>query len=251
MASVRNFLKDVQKSGVINQELLRQLPLWVLENPEARQILIDVATVMAIGDGLAEDDTREAVSCQGVEDDSAQKFGEECASHYTMLFKTARMLPFNSEDEVEDLVQQTLLQAIASHSSFRGDSALSTWLVGILKNKAIQQFRNTSRRDRLAIEVYQPMVEAMLKRRATVPSPLVRRSGETVESIVRKVISPLPPALKDAATLCLLQGLSYKEAGHFRGITVTAMYKRVERARAIIRERLKTEGIEKDFFDGS
>ena len=45
----------------------------------------------------------------------------------------------------EDLVQETLLAAIATAHTFKGNSKESTWLVGILRHKILDHFRELSR----------------------------------------------------------------------------------------------------------
>jgi len=50
-----------------------------------------------------------------------------------------------SPDVAEDLVQETLLAALASTSSFEGRSAYRTWLLGILKHKLIDHLRKRIR----------------------------------------------------------------------------------------------------------
>lgn len=48
--------------------------------------------------------------------------------------------------DAEDAVQDTLLAALGSARSFRGDSAERTWLIGILKHKVADQLRVAERR---------------------------------------------------------------------------------------------------------
>jgi RNA polymerase sigma-70 factor (ECF subfamily) len=45
----------------------------------------------------------------------------------------------------EDLVQNTLLSALKSLASFRGDAAPQTWLIGILKRQIIDHYRRVTR----------------------------------------------------------------------------------------------------------
>jgi RNA polymerase sigma-70 factor, ECF subfamily len=45
----------------------------------------------------------------------------------------------------EDLVQNTLLSALKSLASFRGDAAPQTWLIGILKRQIIDHYRRATR----------------------------------------------------------------------------------------------------------
>ena len=48
--------------------------------------------------------------------------------------------------DAEDAVQETLLAALGSARTFRGDSAERTWLIGILKHKVADQLRAVERR---------------------------------------------------------------------------------------------------------
>lgn len=45
----------------------------------------------------------------------------------------------------EDVVQETLLAALKAKDSFRGDSAVKTWLIGIMKFKIIDFYRKSGR----------------------------------------------------------------------------------------------------------
>ena len=45
----------------------------------------------------------------------------------------------------EDVVQETLLAALKAQKSFRGDSAVKTWLIGIMKFKIIDFYRKSGR----------------------------------------------------------------------------------------------------------
>src|SRR5215472_16031942 len=48
-------------------------------------------------------------------------------------------------DAAEDLVQETLLAALAGQERFAGQSAERTWLMGILKHKLIDHLRKSIR----------------------------------------------------------------------------------------------------------
>ena len=45
----------------------------------------------------------------------------------------------------EDLVQNTLVAALQSLDSFRGDASPTTWLIGILKRQIIAHYRRMTR----------------------------------------------------------------------------------------------------------
>lgn len=60
------------------------------------------------------------------------------------LFRYA-MLRVRSRATAEDLVQETFLAALAHREAFSGDSSEATWLIGILKHKILDLFRQRSR----------------------------------------------------------------------------------------------------------
>src|SRR5215475_9768723 len=59
------------------------------------------------------------------------------------LYRVARAIV---KDEAEDVLQDAMLRAYRSMSSFRGDARLSTWLVRIVANEALGRLRQRSRR---------------------------------------------------------------------------------------------------------
>ena len=73
---------------------------------------------------------------------SAEQEPEE--QHRSYLLRYA-MLQLRDPALAEDAVQETLLAAIESRSSFAGQSSLKTWLVSILKHKIIDLIRKRSR----------------------------------------------------------------------------------------------------------
>ena len=48
-------------------------------------------------------------------------------------------------DLAQDLVQDTLVAALSAEAGFAGRSALRTWLVGILKHKIMDAYRDRAR----------------------------------------------------------------------------------------------------------
>lgn len=65
-------------------------------------------------------------------------------SHGDRLLRSAYLL-CGDKSEAQDLVQETLIQAIKSWRSFRADSACYTWLHGILRNLCRRHHRKQKR----------------------------------------------------------------------------------------------------------
>jgi RNA polymerase sigma-70 factor, ECF subfamily len=62
----------------------------------------------------------------------------DCLFHYALT-------RVRKQEVAEDLVQETLLVAVRTHSKFGGRSTERSWLVGILKNKICDYFRKMGR----------------------------------------------------------------------------------------------------------
>ncbi len=64
--------------------------------------------------------------------------------HGDCLYRYA-LLRVRKPEVAEDLVQETLLAAVRTHEKFGGRSTERSWLVGILKNKVCDYFRQLGR----------------------------------------------------------------------------------------------------------
>lgn len=68
----------------------------------------------------------------------------ELESHRSALLRYA-MAQLRDESHAEDCVQETLSAAIQNADRFGGNSAVRTWLIGILKHKILDHFRRVRR----------------------------------------------------------------------------------------------------------
>ena len=86
----------------------------------------------------------EADIIAGLRADDANAVAALMDQHGDRLVRSAFLLCGNAAD-AQDLAQETLVQAIKSVRRFRGDSALYTWLHGILLNLARHHLRKHAR----------------------------------------------------------------------------------------------------------
>lgn len=71
-------------------------------------------------------------------------------------------LQLGSDDEAEDAVQEALAGALKNASNFRGEAALKTWIIAILKNKIADILRQRQRRPINASQIGDPEQEGPL-----------------------------------------------------------------------------------------
>lgn len=65
-------------------------------------------------------------------------------------------LQLGNDDEAEDAVQEALAGALRNAESFRGEAALKTWIIAILKNKVADILRQRQRRPVPASQLHNP-----------------------------------------------------------------------------------------------
>ena len=137
-----------------------------------------------------------------------------------------------SQEEAEDLVQETYMKAWNGFALFRGESTLRTWIFRILRNAFL-----SSRKD-----AYAARVESLDEERHEAFLP---RTNETPESIlvtqahlsaVREAIGEIPFAMREIIILREVEEMSYQEIGAILEIPIGTVMSRLARARQALRE---------------
>lgn len=123
-------------------------------------------------------------------------------------------------DRADDLVQDTLMRAIAGEHLFRPGTNLRAWLFTILRNRHLSEFRRR-RYDGGGIE--------------DVPEALVAMPGNQHSALelkeVQALLMTVPVKLREALILVSAAGLSYEEAAAVCKCAVGTIKSRINRAR--------------------
>jgi RNA polymerase sigma-70 factor, ECF subfamily len=133
-------------------------------------------------------------------------------------------------DRADDLVQETLLRAIANIDSFEPGSNLPAWLFTILRNL----FRSDYRKRRREVEDADGTYAQRLK---TQPSQGVHIEFEEF----RAALDKLPQDQREALILVGASGFSYEDAAAICGCAVGTIKSRVNRARSKLSSLLYVE----------
>src|SRR6059036_1170080 len=130
-------------------------------------------------------------------------------------------------DRADDLVQETLLRAIANIDSFQPATNMSAWMFTILRNL----FRSEYRKRRREVEDTDGSYAESLKSHPEQNSRL-----EFDE--FRAALAKLPPDQREALILVGASGFSYEEAAAICDCAVGTIKSRVNRARTRLAEQL-------------
>jgi RNA polymerase sigma-70 factor (ECF subfamily) len=136
-------------------------------------------------------------------------------------------------DRADDLVQETLLRAIANIDSFQPGTNMSAWMFTILRNL----FRSEYRKRRREVEDTDGSYAESLKSHPEQASRLEFQEFRTA-------LSKLPPDQREALILVGASGFSYEEAANICGCAVGTIKSRVNRARTRLADLLAIEGSE-------
>ena len=168
--------------------------------------------------------------------------------HGDSLYRYA-LLRLRAPDLAADVVQETFLEALRARQSFAGRASERTWLFGILRHKIVDQIRRASRQTARLNGVATNGAEARpFDARghwrdgpaswAASPS----REFETKEfwEVFGGCMAKLPPGIADAFFLRELDGLSADDVQEALGITPANLWKRLHRARLLLRHCLES-----------
>ena len=136
-------------------------------------------------------------------------------------------------DRADDLVQETLVRALANIASFQPGTNMSAWLFTILRNL----FRSEYRKRRREVEDGDGSYADTLKSQP-------EQDGKVEFAEFRAALIKLPPDQREALILVGASGFSYEEAAAICECAVGTIKSRVNRARTRLAELMAIDSVE-------
>jgi len=156
-------------------------------------------------------------------------FNDLAAKYKDRLMNVIRRM-LNSEQEAEDIVQDTFLRVYQHRDSFNFQHCFSTWIYTIALNLARNELRKRKRFKFLDIFDLQGK-EGEIAVEMKMPNNL--------PNAIEKATKSLPDKYKMAFILRDVQELPYDEIAKVMNIPLGTVKSRVNRARAMLRDKLK------------
>jgi RNA polymerase sigma-70 factor (ECF subfamily) len=168
----------------------------------------------------------------------------ELAEHRGAMLRFARR-KVRDEDLAEDAVQDALAAALSSRESFQGQSALRTWLIGILNHKIQDTFRREGR--------YVPISGAddmdendghgldrfdLEQNSSEYDDPMRQVARNRLGIALHSEIEALPARLKEVFVMQVLEGAETSEVCRELDISEANCWVRLHRARKRLSERM-------------
>lgn len=160
------------------------------------------------------------------------------------LYRVARSI-LRSDADAEEAVQEAFYSAYRAMGQFRGEAALSTWLIRIVVNESNRrlrkinrlstwlEFNSDARRDGIRADI--TMDERVLNQ----PEPALLRAQ--TRHILEEHIDRLPDVFRAVFVLRAVEEYSVEETADCLGIPPATVRTRYFRARALLRKALQQE----------
>jgi RNA polymerase sigma-70 factor (ECF subfamily) len=170
----------------------------------------------------------------------SRDFEELVLQHMDMLYAVALRLTRNPTD-AQDLTQNTVVKALRFHDKFQKGTYIKAWLLTILRNTFINEYRRKARRPTF---VELSGAEAS---QDTAPDPDLNyeppeRSGrellELLDDEVKHAVESLPHDFRQAVIMADLEDMSYKEIAEAMDCPLGTVMSRLYRGRKLLRESL-------------
>jgi RNA polymerase sigma-70 factor (ECF subfamily) len=142
-------------------------------------------------------------------------------AHTPALYALALRLSGGDRAEAEDLVQESWVRALTALRTFRAQSALRSWLCGVLVNVHRGRIRTDWRM------VDGPDVE-----------PLVDAPGPEDAIDLERAIAALPDGAREVYVLHDVHGYTHREIAELMGIVEGTSKSQLNRARFLLRNSL-------------
>jgi RNA polymerase sigma-70 factor (ECF subfamily) len=159
-------------------------------------------------------------------------FEMEAMPHVDRLFRHAMWLEHNRA-EAEDLVQETLVQALQSFHRFTPGTNCRAWLMSILQHVRANRQRKRGR----------VVIDSSVDERVAHVVPFVPPIPDHVtDEDMLLALQQIPPHHQEVILLCDIEDLTYKEIAAALDVPIGTVMSRLHRGRELLRAELVRRG---------
>jgi RNA polymerase sigma-70 factor, ECF subfamily len=141
--------------------------------------------------------------------------------------------------EAEDLTQDAFIYVFRKFSTFRGDSAFSTWLHRVAVNTVLMHFRRKGRRQ-VSLEHPHPQDSRGLRREYGRVDERLARCADRL--VLTQAIEALPPGYRTIFLLHEMQGYEHQEIARRLHCSIGNSKSQLHKAKLRMRESLARHG---------
>jgi len=180
-------------------------------------------------------------------DDRRSSYEREALVHLDTLYRVALRLTGNAAD-AEDLVQETMLRAYRSWDTFTLGTNAKGWLLTILRNLFINEYRRKRRHpETVDLDTIEPFA---VFDEIQEDDPQGAFFDRIVDDEVLRAVDQLPEAFREAVMLSDMEGLSYEEIAKVLDVPVGTVKSRLYRGRRMLQGKLYEYAVSMGYIKG-
>lgn len=172
-------------------------------------------------------------------------FAELFHAHKIKIYSLCLRMTSNNA-EAEDLTQETFLLVFRKLRTFRGDSALSTWLYRVAVNTVLMHFRKKGLRQVPLDEINQQDPHAPLRERGEADEQL---AGTVDRIALTRAMGALPVGYRTVFLLHEVKGYEHHEIARILRCSIGNSKSQLHKAKARMREQLGLSKLQKPSQD--
>lgn len=157
-----------------------------------------------------------------------------------MLYAVALRLTRNATD-AQDLTQNTVVKALRFHNRFKDGTYIKAWLLTILRNTFINEYRRRVRRPYFVELTGAEAAASNAPDPEIAYEPAEENASDLLELLddeVKDAVESLPEDFRLAVIMADLEDKSYKEIAEAMGCPLGTVMSRLYRGRKLLRQRL-------------
>jgi RNA polymerase sigma-70 factor (ECF subfamily) len=155
--------------------------------------------------------------------------------HSARIFALCLRLKGGDRTEATELMQDVFVRAWRRLSTFRGDSAFSSWLHRLAVNTMLENARTEKRRTARVLS---------MEDTSALPGA-ARSSGIDLRLEMEEAVASLPKGARTAFVLHDIEGFQHQEIAEQLSVSVGTVKAQVHRARRLLRDKLGGRSEEK------
>jgi RNA polymerase sigma-70 factor (ECF subfamily) len=175
-----------------------------------------------------------------------REFEAEALPHLDALYGLGLRLTGGDESAAQDLVQETMLRAYRAWDSFELGSNCRSWLMTILRNTFINDYRK--RKNRPSSVDYDEIAERPVFMDARDKDPEGRFFTRLIDREVISAIEELPTDFRIPLVLADIEGLGYQEIAELLALPLGTVKSRLFRARRRLQRQLYEYAIDMGYI---
>ncbi|MFP4249009.1 MAG: sigma-70 family RNA polymerase sigma factor [Armatimonadota bacterium] len=158
--------------------------------------------------------------------------------HEREIFNAALRMAGNPAD-AEDVAQEALMKAYGAFDRFELGTNFRAWVLRILTNTYINEFRRRRRTpdmtdwDNLPREALGKVAEE------GEDDPELALLADALDAEVEQALSEIPEVFREAVLLCDMHGMTYNEIAEALDIPIGTVRSRIARGRGLLQEMLR------------